>query len=80
MARRGDGRAEQHAREAIRLVLMTDILHEQADAYVDLGDVLERVGRHAEATEAFETAVKLYEAKGDITGVAQAQSRLSTRP
>jgi tetratricopeptide (TPR) repeat protein len=76
LARRGEARAEQFAREAIELALTTDFADEQADAYTDLADVLERAGQHVEANEALQTAITLYQSKGDITGVAQARSRL----
>jgi len=75
--RRGEHRAaEQHAREAIKLVLNTDFLDEQADAYLDLAEVYERAGRHADAVEALRSATALYDAKGDITGATQARMRL----
>jgi class 3 adenylate cyclase/tetratricopeptide (TPR) repeat protein len=76
LARRGDHRAEPLAREAVNLVLTTDFLYEQADAYTDLADVLERAGRNADAAQALQSAIKLYDAKGDVTGVEQAQARL----
>ena len=82
LARRGDSQtqAEHLAREAVRLSLATDLLDEQADAYMDLADVLQRVGRRTEPAEALEAAVRLYQAKGDTTGVAQARARLDVLP
>ena len=76
LARRGDSRAEQVARDAITFALKTDFPDEQADAYTDLADVLERAGRLSEAADALHTAITLYHAKGDFTGDAQAQTRL----
>ena len=74
-ARRGEARAEQLAREAVALVLTTDFVDEQADAYADLADVLDRIGKSAEAAEVLHTATTLYHAKGDVTGEAAARAR-----
>jgi tetratricopeptide (TPR) repeat protein len=78
LARRGesDAHAERVAREAVKLSLTTDFLDEQADAYTDLAEVLERAARHTEAADALQTAITLYNEKGDITGAAQAQTRV----
>jgi tetratricopeptide (TPR) repeat protein len=76
LARRGEAGAEHLAREAVKLVLTTDFLDEQADAYTDLADLLGRVGKHAEATEVLDVARTLDQAKGDITGEAAARTRI----
>jgi tetratricopeptide (TPR) repeat protein len=68
--------AGRDAREAVRLALTTDFLEEQADAYVDLAEVYERAGRHADAVEALQSATALYDDKRDITGATQARMRL----
>ena len=70
--------AEQHAREAIRLVLTTDLPDEQADVHMDLADVLERAGRHEDSAEMLDTAITLYRSKGDITGLLALRGRVKT--
>jgi tetratricopeptide (TPR) repeat protein len=74
-ARRGEAGAEQLARDAVNLALTTDFLCDQGDAYTDLAEVLEGVGKRSEAAAMFETAVTLYRAKGDVTGEAAARAR-----
>ena len=74
-ARRGEARAEQLAREAVALVLTTDFVDEQADAYADLADVLDQIGKSAEAAEVLHTATTLYHGKGDLTGEAAVRAR-----
>jgi class 3 adenylate cyclase/tetratricopeptide (TPR) repeat protein len=80
LARRGDARAEQVARDAVNRALTTDFADEQADAYTDLADVLERAGKPGEAAEVLRTAIKLYHAKGDVTGAAAARTRVEALP
>jgi DNA-binding SARP family transcriptional activator len=73
------GRAEEGeilAREAVRLAEPTDQLVMQADALLDLADVVDRGGRPAQAGAAVRRAVELYERKGDLASAARARARL----
>lgn len=78
LARSGKhGEAEQLAREAVALAEPTDMVDANADAFVDLAEVLAAAGRREEATEAAAAAEALYAAKGHLVGVARAQSLLT---
>jgi hypothetical protein len=63
-------RAEPLAREAVGWAEQTDSLRGQADAYLDLAEVLALGHRGAEAATAAEHAAELYERKG-IPGMAE---------
>ena len=77
LARGGDTEeGETLAREAVRLAEPTDQLVMQADALLDLADVLEWAGKPAEAEAALRRALELYERKGDIVSAARARSVL----
>jgi tetratricopeptide (TPR) repeat protein len=67
---------ETLAREAVLLAKPTDQLVMQADALLDLADVLEWAGKPAEAEAAIRRALELYERKGDIVSAARARSVL----
>jgi class 3 adenylate cyclase/predicted ATPase len=69
--------AEQLAREAVALSRRTDLPTVQADAYVDLADVLGASGRPEEAAVALADAVERCETKGNLVGAAHARERLS---
>ena len=76
-ARGGDmEEGETLAREAVRLAEPTDQLVMQADALLDLADVLEWAGKPAEAEAALRRALELYVRKGDIVSAARARSVL----
>jgi class 3 adenylate cyclase/tetratricopeptide (TPR) repeat protein len=77
LARRGNhADAERLVRDAVALSNTTDMLAEQADALVDLAEVLTLAGRNREAAETLATAEKLYAEKGHLVGIAQTQSQL----
>jgi len=57
---------ESLAREAVALLAGTDFLIDRADVFTDLADVLLVAGRAAEAADALDQAIALYEQKGDI--------------
>jgi tetratricopeptide (TPR) repeat protein len=69
--------AEILAREAVALIEPTDALNYQAKTLLDLGDVLRRGHRVAEAREAVEEALTLYSRKENIAGASRAESRLA---
>jgi DNA-binding SARP family transcriptional activator len=78
LARRGDGdKAEGLVREAIELSEQTDALDEQANARVDLAHVLTIDGRPAEAVEAAESAVDLFDRKGNRAAARRARGLLA---
>jgi predicted ATPase len=64
--------AERLARDAVRLVRTTDSPCMQADALLDLAEVLRRSVRLEEARAAAAEAVGLYEVKGDTAAAARA--------
>jgi len=77
-ARRGAYRdAERLAREALRIAAGTDSLWAQADTLMDLADILERTGRHAEARETVVRALRTYKRKEHLVGVQHARGLLA---
>jgi Flp pilus assembly protein TadD len=74
----GDGldEAERLAREAVTLAERTDFVNQRADALVDLGIVLGRVGRGEDAQAAFLNAILLYEDKGNVVAARRVRSDL----
>ena len=77
-ARRGDAEtAESLAREAVSMAMRTDYVTLQADTYLDLGDVLQAIGRPDEAAPAFEEAVAAYRQKGIVPMAARAEAALN---
>jgi Flp pilus assembly protein TadD len=74
----GDGldEAERLAREAVTLAERTDFVNQRADALVDLGIVLGRVGRGEDAQAAFGDAIRLYEDKGNVVAARRVRSDL----
>jgi tetratricopeptide (TPR) repeat protein len=69
--------AERIAREAVELIKLADDPIDQANALMDLGEVLQTAGRHDEAALAGTEALGLYEQKGDIVSAATARSFLA---
>jgi predicted negative regulator of RcsB-dependent stress response len=65
------------ADEAVEIVAPTDYVVMRADARVLQGDALAAVGRVEEARSAFEAAVRLFERKGAVPGVARVRRRLA---
>jgi tetratricopeptide (TPR) repeat protein len=77
LARRGDfDRAESLAREAVALLVDTDIVSMRADAFVDLGEILHLRDRADEARNAVKEALGLYEQKGIVPAAEQTRARL----
>jgi class 3 adenylate cyclase/tetratricopeptide (TPR) repeat protein len=64
------------AREGVEFVRRTDSPVMQADALMDLGEVLGLAGRADEAIEATGEALALYEQKGNLVGAAAARRAL----
>jgi predicted ATPase/class 3 adenylate cyclase len=75
-AGRGD-EAEALARAALRLAEQTVDIALQADAWDDLGTVLERLGRADEAESARRAALELYERKEDAVSAARIRATLA---
>jgi tetratricopeptide (TPR) repeat protein len=74
--RRGFDVAIESAVEAAALVEATDGLNRRAAVHGDLGEVLLLAGRAAEASDAFERAIELFERKGNTVGAARIRARL----
>jgi tetratricopeptide (TPR) repeat protein len=68
--------AERLAREAVRLIRTTDAPGMQADALLDLAEVLHRSARPDEARAVAAEAKGLYEAKGNTAAAARAAGLL----
>jgi hypothetical protein len=76
VARRGELReGERLAREAVALAEETDMLNAQADALIDLADVLTLAGQDPRAE--LERALALYERKGNLVMAERTRSRLA---
>jgi class 3 adenylate cyclase/tetratricopeptide (TPR) repeat protein len=73
-ARNGDGEtALEHANEAVRLAAQTVDLMLHAEALRDLGSILIALGREQEAGPPLREALDLFERKGALAAVSQAQ-------
>ena len=59
-------KAENLAREAVEIATPTDFLNFRGDVLCDLADVLQRAGKPEEASAAAESALGLYEQKGNL--------------
>ena len=68
--------ADELAREALAFAAESDFLNGHADALVDYAEVLRLAGRRAEASSAVESAVALYELKGNVVSAARARALL----
>jgi class 3 adenylate cyclase/tetratricopeptide (TPR) repeat protein len=78
-ARRGDYEsAERLAREAVRLAEQTDAIGSQANALVNLADVLQSSGRTDETIVLVDRARDLFEEKGNVVA-ARATGEILTR-
>ena len=75
VARSDPEEGERLAKEALRLADRTDQLDSQAEARIDLAEVLRLGGRRREAARELERAIDLYRAKGNEVGEGNA-SRL----
>jgi DNA-binding SARP family transcriptional activator/tetratricopeptide (TPR) repeat protein len=77
-ARRGNTEAgETFAREGVALAERTDALNQHAKALLDLAEVLRTGGRTDEAASAAESALALYERKGNVPDAARARDVLT---
>jgi ATP/maltotriose-dependent transcriptional regulator MalT len=75
LARRGEaGAAEAAAGEAVAIADRTDLLNTQADALLDLAEVLALAGRAAEARDAALEAAERFERKGNLPSLARARA------
>jgi len=75
LARRGDfARAETLARQGVEIANGTDDLNRRAEAYRDLGDVLQRARRLDDAATSFALAVELFERKGNLVGAGRVRA------
>jgi class 3 adenylate cyclase/tetratricopeptide (TPR) repeat protein len=75
--RRETAEAARLAREAVAIVAATDNINAQADALVDLADVLRAGGDEPEAAAALKEAVELYEEKGNVLCADRARAALA---
>jgi tetratricopeptide (TPR) repeat protein len=77
IARKGDlESADELAREAVSFAAESDFLNDHADALLDQAEVLRLGDRRAEASSAVESAVALYEQKGNVVSAAKARALL----
>ena len=78
LARRGElQEGERLAREAVALAAETDMLNANADALLDLAEVLALARQDARAE--LEQALALYERKGNLVMAERTRSRLAER-
>jgi predicted ATPase/class 3 adenylate cyclase len=76
LARRGDlMQAEGLAREAVAIAAPTELLNGQADALMDLAEVLQLALKSGEALAAVEAAAEKYDQKGNLVSLARAQQQ-----
>ena len=71
------GNAEELAREAVRLMEGTDALAGKARFFLDLAAILQAAGKPAEAVEAVERAIELFDRKGSAVGARRARGQLA---
>jgi class 3 adenylate cyclase/tetratricopeptide (TPR) repeat protein len=78
VARRGEfERAEQLARDALRLAEQTDAIGSQATALLDLAEVLSNAGRDEETASLVSRARDLFEQKGNVVAARAAGEMLA---
>jgi tetratricopeptide (TPR) repeat protein len=78
LAHRGEHEeAERLAHEAVSIGEVTDLLHEQANSYADLAEVLLLTGKPDESMAALEQALERYERKGTIVSAERTRARLT---
>ncbi|MDQ3894110.1 MAG: AAA family ATPase [Actinomycetota bacterium] len=74
LARRGAStRAKDTVWRAVRLALRTDAINDQADAFMDLAEVLKALDEPQVAYDAAGAAIRLYERKGNIVSAQRAR-------
>jgi tetratricopeptide (TPR) repeat protein len=77
MARKGEFEsADKLAREAVTFAAESDFLNDHADALLDQAEVLRLMGHRLEASSAVESALVLYERKGNVLSAAKARALL----
>ena len=69
--------AEAAARQAVAIAEPTDLLNTQADAWLDLAEVLALAGRADEARAAAGEAAERYERKGNLPSLERARRAAS---
>jgi class 3 adenylate cyclase/tetratricopeptide (TPR) repeat protein len=74
-----DEEATALAHEAVALVAPTDLLSHRGDAMLDLAEVLRTCSWTDEYHGAVQSALSLYEKKGNVVGAARARSLLNNR-
>jgi class 3 adenylate cyclase/tetratricopeptide (TPR) repeat protein len=77
LARRGHATAAALAAEAVSLARSTDLVNVQADTLVDLAETLELLEQPDAARPAFEEALALYRAKGNLVSAAAVERTLT---
>jgi class 3 adenylate cyclase/tetratricopeptide (TPR) repeat protein len=75
-AHQGAATAEELIREAVEIVERTDFLFDRGTVQLDLGEVMELLGRGVEARAARERALEMFEQKGDLVSAARTRSLL----
>jgi tetratricopeptide (TPR) repeat protein len=77
LAQRGEFAAgEELVRKAAAFAATSDFITAQADAMLDLGEVLHLAGRREEAAAAIGDAIELYDRKGNVLASGQARDLL----
>jgi class 3 adenylate cyclase/tetratricopeptide (TPR) repeat protein len=77
MARKGEFEsADVLAREAVAFATESDFLNSHADALVDQAEVLRLAGRREDASSALESAIGLFEQKGNVLSATTAHAGL----
>jgi tetratricopeptide (TPR) repeat protein len=77
LARRGEhSKAEELARESVRLAENTDMINFHANALADLAEVYAKAGRVEDGRAQLEPALTLFEQKGNLVAAAAARRRL----
>ncbi len=78
LARRGEhAEAEHLAREAVAIGDEAEMINSLGDALSDLAEVLELADRREDAAGELETALGLFERKGNVVMVGRAQAALA---
>jgi predicted RNA polymerase sigma factor len=67
-------RAEEAIREAVERVDRTDFLFDRGTVHADRGETLRLLGREAEASVAFDEAIRLLDEKGDRISATRIRS------
>jgi hypothetical protein len=77
-ARRGDlDEGLRLVTEAIDISSASDFLDDQGIMFADLAEVHELAGRPDEAAVALEQALRMFEAKGNVTSAGRTRERLA---